>query len=129
VAATTKTPSPTSCCISKETCASGSSTASTTSPTSASATTNSLAHTLSAADALAHFNRTLDESARIIAAVDPDRLLIVIDPQPDGTWRHATILEAIFKVVGHVEMHTGQIIVLTKQLTAADLDLSMPRKR
>jgi uncharacterized damage-inducible protein DinB len=88
-----------------------------------------LAHTLSAADALAHFNRTLDESARIIAAVDPDRLLIVIDPQPDGTWRHATILEAIFKVVGHVEMHTGQIIVLTKQLTAADLDLSMPRKR
>jgi hypothetical protein len=26
-------------------------------------------------------------------------------------------------------MHTGQIILLTKQLTASDLDLTMPRKR
>jgi len=26
-------------------------------------------------------------------------------------------------------MHTGQIILLTKQLAATDLNLSMPRKR
>jgi uncharacterized damage-inducible protein DinB len=77
----------------------------------------------------AGFNATLDEASRIIAAVPAERLLEVIDPQPTGTWRHTTILEAIFKVVGHVEMHTGQIILLTKQLTASDLDLSMPRKR
>ena len=83
----------------------------------------------SPAEARARFNRTLDESASVIAAVPPERLLVVIDPQPNGTWRHTTILEAIFKVVGHVEMHTGQIILLTKQLTAADVDLSMPRKR
>ena len=81
------------------------------------------------ADAAARFNRTLDESASVIAALSPDRLLVVIDPQPTGTWRHTTILEAIFKVVGHVEMHTGQIILLTKQLVATDLNLSMPRKR
>jgi len=81
------------------------------------------------AQARARFNATLDESAAVIAALAPDRLLIVIDPQPTGTWRHTTILEAIFKVVGHVEMHTGQIILLTKQLTATDLNLSMPRKR
>jgi len=81
------------------------------------------------ADAAARFNRTLDESASVIAALSPDRLLTVIDPQPTGTWRHTTILEAIFKVVGHVEMHTGQIILLTKQLVATDLNLSMPRKR
>jgi uncharacterized damage-inducible protein DinB len=80
-------------------------------------------------EARARFNATLDESARVIATLDPGRLLLVIDPQPDGTWRHTTILEAIFKVVGHVEMHTGQIILLTKQLLATDLDLSMPRKR
>jgi uncharacterized damage-inducible protein DinB len=80
-------------------------------------------------DARAHFNATLDEACRIIAAVPAERLLEVIDPQPTGTWRHTTILEAISKVVGHVEMHTGQIILLTKQLTASDLDLSMPRKR
>ncbi len=81
------------------------------------------------ADAAARFNATLDESARVIAALSPDRLLTVIDPQPNGTWRHTTILEAIFKVVSHVDMHTGQIILLTKQLAATDLDLSMPRKR
>jgi len=28
-----------------------------------------------------------------------------------------------------LEMHTGQIILLTKQLVATDLNLSMPRKR
>jgi uncharacterized damage-inducible protein DinB len=89
----------------------------------------SLTPSTNSADARARFNRTLDESASVIAALSPDRLLIVIDPQPTGTWRHTTILEAIFKVVGHVEMHTGQIILLTKQLTATDLDLSMPRKR
>ncbi len=88
-----------------------------------------LAPTVPPAEARARFNRTLDESARVIAALDPARILIIIDPQPNGTWRHTTILEAIFKVVGHVEMHTGQIILLTKQLTAADLDLTMPRKR
>jgi uncharacterized damage-inducible protein DinB len=81
------------------------------------------------AEARAHFNATLDESAQVIIALSPDRLLSIIDPQPNGTWRHTTILETIFKVVGHVEMHTGQIILLTKQLTAADVDLSMPRKR
>ncbi len=84
---------------------------------------------LPGAEALARFNRTLDESARVIAALDPARLLTIIDPQPTGIARHVTILEAIFKIVGHVEMHTGQIILLTKQLTASDLDLTLPRKR
>lgn len=88
-----------------------------------------LTPTTAPAEARARFDATLDESAQVIAALSPDRLLTVIDPQPNGTWRHTTILEAIFKVVGHVEMHTGQIILLTKQLAATDLDLSMPRKR
>ena len=88
-----------------------------------------LALSTTPAEARARFNATLDDSAQVIIDLSPDRLLTVIDPQPTGTWRHTTILEAIFKVVGHVEMHTGQIILLTKQLTAADVDLSMPRKR
>jgi len=88
-----------------------------------------LAISVPPSEARARFNATVDESARVIAALDPTRLLVVIDPQPNGTWRHTTILEAIFKVVGHVEMHTGQIILLTKQHLATDLDLSMPRKR
>src|ERR1700679_3275522 len=81
------------------------------------------------ANPTAILDRTLYEACRVISAVPAERLLEVIDPQPTGIWRHTTILEAIFKVVGHVEMHTGQIILLTKQLTATDLDLTTPRKR
>ena len=79
--------------------------------------------------ACARFNATLEESARVIASVVPTRLLTIIDPQPTGTARHLSILDAIYKVVSHVDHHAGQIILLTKQLTAQDLDLSMPRKR
>jgi uncharacterized damage-inducible protein DinB len=88
-----------------------------------------LAPSLSSSEARAIFNRTVEESALVIGSVTADRLLTVIDPQPTGTWRHMTILEAIFQVVGHVQLHKGQIIVLTKQLVQRDLDLSMPRKR
>jgi uncharacterized damage-inducible protein DinB len=85
--------------------------------------------TMDAAAARDRFDTTLAEAARVIAAVNPERLMTIIDPQPTGTWRNATILEAIYKVVSHVDHHAGQIILLTKQLTATDLDLSMPRKR
>ena len=40
-----------------------------------------------------------------------------------------TILEAIYRIVGHLQLHQGQIILLTKQLKATDLDLTLPRKR
>lgn len=89
----------------------------------------SLVLDVKAAEARRRFDATVDEAVGVIAKLDPERLLAVIDPQPNGTWRHATILEAIFKVVGHLEMHTGQIILLTKQMVGADLDLTMPRKR
>ena len=88
-----------------------------------------LALSIPPSEARARFNATLEAAARLITTLDPARLLVVIDPQPDGIARYPTILEAIFKIVGHVEMHTGQIILLTKQLTATDLDLTMPRKR
>jgi uncharacterized damage-inducible protein DinB len=89
----------------------------------------SLTPTTDSETARANFNTTLEEAAAAIATLPPARLLEIIDPQPNGTWRHCTILEAIFKVVGHVDHHAGQIILLTKQLAAKDLDLSMPRKR
>ena len=88
-----------------------------------------LERSMSAGEARRRFDASVDEAVGVIAALNPERLLVVIDPQPTGPWRNSTILEAIFKVVGHLEMHTGQIIVLTKQLVASDLDLSMPRKR
>ena len=88
-----------------------------------------LAPTAAFAQARADFDATLEESARVIAALSADRLLLIIDPQPTGIHRNPTILEAIYKIVGHLEHHTGQFILLTKQLAATDLDLSMPRKR
>ncbi len=81
------------------------------------------------AEAWARFSATLEESRAVIAGLATERLLEVIDPQPASSMRHVTILEAIFKVVAHVDMHAGQIIVLTKQMVARDLDLSLPRKR
>ena len=88
-----------------------------------------LVSNISSMQAVVAFNATLEEAAAIIAALPHERLLEVTDPQPTGTDRHVTILDAIFKVVGHVQLHAGQIMVLTKQLVQRDLDLTMPRKR
>ena len=89
----------------------------------------SLTTEMTGAMALVSFRAVLEESRAVIRGLSPERLLEVIDPQPGGTWRHLPVLEAIFQVVGHVQLHAGQIIVLTKQMVAHDLDLSMPRKR
>ena len=48
---------------------------------------------------------------------------------PASDWRHTPILVAIYKVVSHLDHHTGQIVLLTKQMAGTDLDLSIPRKR
>ena len=77
----------------------------------------------------ARFAATLAEARAVIAAVPESRLLDRTDPQPGGGWGTPTVLEAIYRVVSHLELHAGQIILLTKQLTRADLDLSIPRRR
>ena len=75
------------------------------------------------------FAGTLAESRRVIGSLAPERLLEMIDPQPTGNWGQMTILQAIYRIVSHLQLHQGQIILLTKQLVGADLDLSLPRKR
>jgi hypothetical protein len=75
------------------------------------------------------FTATLAECKNVIGSLPPARLLETIHPQPTGSWPPMTILEAICRVTGHLQSHAGQIIMLAKQLTGADLDLSMPRKR
>ena len=75
------------------------------------------------------FAATLAECRSVIGSLRPARLLEMIDPQPNGGWGPMTILEAIYRIVSHLQMHQGQIILLAKQLTGADLDLSLPRKR
>jgi uncharacterized damage-inducible protein DinB len=89
----------------------------------------SLSRLKSVAAVRSQFSATLAESRRVIAALSPERLLETIDPQPASGSGPMTVLEAIYRITGHLQLHQGQIILLTKQLTAADLDLSIPRKR
>jgi uncharacterized damage-inducible protein DinB len=81
------------------------------------------------AEIRASFAATLAECRAVITAVPDDRMLELIDPQPGSIWGKPTVLEAIVLVESHLALHTGQIILLTKQMARTDLDLSMPRKR
>jgi hypothetical protein len=80
---------------------------------------------MSGAELIALFESTIDEVKLVIAAVPAERMTERVHPQG----RDVSVLEAIYQVVGHVQQHTGQIILLTKQKVADDLDLTMPRPR
>lgn len=71
------------------------------------------------------FESTVAESKEVIARLGPERLTQRIKPQN----RDVSVLEAIYQVVGHVQQHAGQIILLTKQISRQDLDLTIPRPR
>jgi len=66
---------------------------------------------------LAKLKQTLSEADNALANFDSGRLLE--RTQIQGC--EVTALEAILHVVEHFSMHTGQIILLTKQLTAEDM--------
>ena len=79
---------------------------------------------------LAGLKNTLKEVDSVLAGLDSTSLL----KQRLIQSYDVTSLEAIFHVVEHFSMHTGQIIQLTKMLTGADLkfyDFSdvMPKQR
>ena len=80
---------------------------------------------LSVAQLLELFKQHVAEANNVLATLPHPRLTERIHPQN----RDVTILEAIYQVVGHVQQHTGQIILLTKQMTQKDLDLTIPRPR
>src|ERR1700761_3256083 len=69
-----------------------------------------LTPTVDSKTAFASFAATLSEARDVIGSRPQERLTETIDPQPASTWRHTPILVAIYKVVGHLEYHTGQII-------------------
>ena len=69
------------------------------------------------AELLDQLKRTLDEVEETLARLDPSRLLEVRHIQGCDV----TVLEAVFHVVEHFSMHTGQIILITKMLASADL--------
>jgi hypothetical protein len=80
---------------------------------------------MSGAELIALFEATMAEAKAVIAAVPAERMVERVTPQG----RDVSVLEAIYQVVGHVQQHVGQIILVTKQMLEKDLDLTMPRPR
>jgi len=85
----------------------------------------SAADGLTAEQLIEHFQSTVNEARHIIDTLPSARLTERTTPQG----RDVSVLDAIYQVVGHVQQHVGQIILLTKQMTGKDLDLTMPRPR
>jgi uncharacterized damage-inducible protein DinB len=71
------------------------------------------------------FQSTVTEAKTVIETTPAERLCERTHPQG----RDVTVLYAIYQVVGHVRQHVGQAILLTKQMTEQDLDLTIPRPR
>jgi uncharacterized damage-inducible protein DinB len=69
------------------------------------------------AELLSRLKQTLQEVDRVLEELPPSTILERCTIQ--GT--EQTILDAVFHVVEHFSMHTGQIILLTKMLTESDL--------
>lgn len=69
------------------------------------------------AELLSLLEETIEEVDAALRRVDPASLL----DRRHIQGQEVTILEAVFHVVEHFSMHTGQIILLTKMLTRKDL--------
>jgi uncharacterized damage-inducible protein DinB len=80
---------------------------------------------MNAEELMRRFTVTVTEARKVIAGVTVERLTDHITPQN----QEVSVLDAIYQVVGHVQQHVGQIVLLTKQMTGTDLDLTMPRPR
>jgi len=66
---------------------------------------------------LTRLRQTLTEADATLAKLNPDKLL----ERRVIQGLDVSALEAIFHVVEHFSMHAGQIVLLTKQLTAQDM--------
>lgn len=73
---------------------------------------------ISREELLALLRQTIGEAVATLETFDPDRLL----ERKRIQGHDVTALEAILHVVEHFSMHTGQIILLTKLITAQDLE-------
>jgi uncharacterized damage-inducible protein DinB len=71
----------------------------------------------STSEILALFEKTISEAIEMVQKLPPQRLAERINPQN----REVAMLEAIYQVVGHLQLHVGQIIFATKQMTGKDL--------
>jgi uncharacterized damage-inducible protein DinB len=72
---------------------------------------------ISRAELLERLRETLSEVDRVLSQLDLSQML----ERRKIQGMEVTTLEAIFHVTEHFSMHTGQIILITKLLTATDL--------
>jgi uncharacterized damage-inducible protein DinB len=72
---------------------------------------------------LAKLRAVVEEADEVIRGLDTHALLSMRQIQDYDV----TVLEAIYHVVEHFGMHTGQIILMTKARTGTDLKLWQPR--
>ncbi len=77
---------------------------------------------LSGSDPLARLKTVVEEAEGVIRSIDAESLLSRRQIQGYDV----TVLEAVYHVVEHFGMHTGQIIMLTKMRTGEDLKLWQP---
>lgn len=75
---------------------------------------------LSGEELLTHLRATLAQVDEALGRLEPDQLLAQRTIQ---NCTDVTLLEAVFHVVEHFSMHTGQIILLAKLRTGRDLAL------
>jgi uncharacterized damage-inducible protein DinB len=80
---------------------------------------------LTGAQLLQIFKETIASAKDVIGPLPHQRLTDRITPHGHDV----TVLDAIYQVVGHLQQHVGQIILLTKQMCGQDLDLTIPRPR
>lgn len=72
---------------------------------------------LSKADLDVRLRQTVEEACGVIQKLTPEQLAMRLSIQAYDV----SVLEAVYHVVEHFSMHTGQIIFVTKMLTGADL--------
>ena len=73
---------------------------------------------------LAQLRAVVEEAGDVIRGLDAGALLSMRQIQD----YEVTVLEAVYHVVEHFGMHTGQIILLTKARTGEDLKLWRPAR-
>ncbi|MGA2183988.1 MAG: DinB family protein [Bryobacteraceae bacterium] len=69
------------------------------------------------AELAARIHAVVDDAASVIRSLTPQRLTERTEVQK----YNVTVLEAVYHVVEHFSMHTGQILFATKLLTGQDL--------
>lgn len=72
---------------------------------------------LTAADLLARLGETIEEAAKVLAGLTPERLQAIYHIQGYTV----SGLAAVYQVVEHFGLHYGQIIYITKALEGRDL--------